>query len=191
MVGPGTGLSPLIALLQHREALQNRKTPLGEANLYFGCRNGNDFLYEEQLQTWLDRGVLTGLEVAFSRLGEQKQYVQNLMEEQPEKIWQILSHPQCHYYVCGDAKMADDVFAVMMAIAKKQGKLTHTEMVQFFERMQQEKRFHADVWGVQLNFKQAIQPVQKNNYSKAELWLNRIKDSVDAYSPESNLHQNP
>lgn len=82
--------------------------------------------------------------------------------------------------------MADDVFAVMMAIAKKQGKLTHTEMVEFFDRMKQEKRFFTDVWGVQLNFKQAIQQLQKDNYSKAELWLNRIKDSVDAYNPESN-----
>ncbi|HBB31497.1 MAG TPA: nitric-oxide synthase [Cyanobacteria bacterium UBA8803] len=186
MVGPGTGVSPLIAFLQHREALQNQGTQLGEASLYFGCRNHNDFLYQEQLQTWRDRGVLTGLNVAFSRLGEEKQYVQNLMEQEPEKLWQILSHPQCHYYVCGDAKMADDVLAVMKAIAKKQGKLTHTEMVQFFDRMKQQKRFFSDVWGVTLNFKQAIQQVQKDNYSKAEIWLNRIKDSVDVYNPESN-----
>jgi sulfite reductase alpha subunit-like flavoprotein/hemoglobin-like flavoprotein len=176
MVGPGTGVSPLIAFLQHREALQNQGTPLGEASLYFGCRNHSDFIYQEQLHTWSDRGVLTELNVAFSRLGEQKQYVQNLMEQEPEKLWQILSHPQCHYYVCGDAKMADDVFAVMMAIAKQEGKLTHTQMVEFFERMKQEKRFFTDVWGVQLNFKQAIKQLQKDNYSKAELWLNRIKN---------------
>lgn len=179
MVGPGTGVSPLIAFLQHREALQNQGITLGEAHLYFGCRNPSDFIYQEQLQVWRDRNVLTGLEVAFSRLGEQKQYVQNLMEQQPEKIWQILSHPQCHYYVCGDAKMADDVFAVMMAIAKQQGKLTHTESVLFFDRMKQEKRFFSDVWGVTLNFKETISQVQKDNYSKAERWLNRIKDSVD------------
>ncbi|MCT7956365.1 nitric oxide synthase oxygenase [Laspinema palackyanum] len=186
MVGPGTGVSPLIAFLQHREALQNQGVPLGEASLYFGCRNHSDFIYQEPLQTWQNQGVLTELNVAFSRLGEQKQYVQNLMEQQPEKIWKILSHPQCHYYVCGDAKMADDVFAVMMNIAKKQGQLTHAEMVEFFDRMKQEKRFFTDVWGVQLHFKQAIEEVQKNNYSKAALWLNRIKDSVDAYKPESN-----
>ncbi|WRH66475.1 MAG: hypothetical protein RSE13_23375 [Planktothrix sp. GU0601_MAG3] len=75
--------------------------------------------------------------------------------------------------------MADDVFAVMMAIAKKQGKLTHTESVLFFDRMKQEKRFFSDVWGVTLNFKETIGQVQKDNYSKAELWLNRIQDSVD------------
>lgn len=81
MVGPGTGVSPLIAFLQHREALLQQGQPLSDACLYFGCRNHNDFLYQEQLQVWLDRGVLSGLEVAFSRLGDQKLYVQNLMQQ--------------------------------------------------------------------------------------------------------------
>lgn len=85
MVGPGTGVSPLIAFLEHREALQNQGITLGEAHLYFGCRNPSDFIYQEQLQVWRDRNVLTGLEVAFSRLGEQKQYVQNLMETATRK----------------------------------------------------------------------------------------------------------
>ncbi|BAY22088.1 hypothetical protein NIES2100_18510 [Calothrix sp. NIES-2100] len=186
MVGPGTGVSPLIAFLQYREALQKQGTTLGEACLYFGCRNNSDFLYGEQLTTWQNQGVLTDLQVAFSRLTEKKLYVQGLMQENAQSLWQFLCHPQSHYYVCGDAKMADDVFEVFMAIAKKQGKLNHIEAVQFFERMKQEKRFHTDVWGVQLNFKQAIQQLQKDNYSKAELWLNRVKESADVYSPESN-----
>ncbi len=186
MVGPGTGVSPLIAFLQHREALLQQGQSLGDACLYFGCRNHNDFIYQEQLQTWQSQGVLSHLEVAFSRLGEQKTYVQNLMQQNPEQVWQFLSHPQCHYYVCGDAKMADNVFETMLAIAQKQGKLDYIEAVQFFERMKQEKRFFSDVWGVTLNFKQAIQELQKDNYSQAEVWLNRTKDAVDPYHPESN-----
>lgn len=78
-------------------------------------------------------------------------YVQNLMQQKPQQLWQMLSHPQCHYYVCGDAKMADNVFE-MMAIAKSEGKLSHPEAVQFFDKMKQEKRFYSDVWGVTLNF---------------------------------------
>ena len=117
-------------------------------------------------------------------MGEPKQYVQNLMEQQPEKVWAMLSHPQCYYYVCGDAKMADDVLTTMKAIAQKQGNLTHDEMVQFFDRMKQEKRLVSDVWGVTLNFKEAIQQVQKANYSKAEVWLERLKDSEKIHSTE-------
>ena len=175
MVGPGTGVSPLIAFLQYREALQQQGTQLGDACLYFGCRNHTDFLYGEQLITWQNQGVLTDLQVAFSRLTDQKVYVQGLMQENSTALWQSLSHPQCHYYVCGDAKMADDVFERFMAIAKTEGNLSHIESVNFFAKMKQEKRFHTDVWGVQLNFKQAIQQMQKDNYSKAEKWLNRVQ----------------
>ena len=189
MVGPGTGVSPLIAFLQHREALLQQGQSLSDACLYFGCRNHDDFLYQEQLQTWRERGVLSGLEVAFSRLGDQKLYVQNLMQQKPQDLWKLLSHPKCHYYVCGDARMADDVFEVMLAIAKTEGGLSHPEAVQFFDKMKQEKRFTSDVWGVQLHFKQAIKQVQKDNYSKAEGWLIRVHQSADEQEPVKELVQ--
>jgi sulfite reductase alpha subunit-like flavoprotein/nitric oxide synthase oxygenase domain/subunit len=108
MVGPGTGVSPLMAFLQYREALLQQGTQLGDACLYFGCRNRHDFLYGEQLVSWHNQGVLSRLEVAFSRLTDKKVYVQDLMQEKAQELWRLLRHPQCHYYVCGDAKMADD-----------------------------------------------------------------------------------
>jgi sulfite reductase alpha subunit-like flavoprotein len=178
MVGPGTGVSPLIAFLQHREALQSQSLQLGEACLYFGCRNHTDFLYADQLNLWQQQGILTDLQVAFSRLTEQKVYVQSLMQENAQSLWQFLSHPQCNYYVCGDAKMAEDVFEVFMAIAKTEGNLSRFEAVEFFDKMKKEKRFHTDVWGVQLNFKQAMQQLQKDNYSKAERWLERANQPI-------------
>lgn len=52
MVGPGTGVSPLIALLQYRQALLEQGQHLSNATLYFGCRNHSDFIYQEQLQSW-------------------------------------------------------------------------------------------------------------------------------------------
>jgi nitric-oxide synthase len=180
MVGPGTGVSPLIAFLQYREALLQQGTQLGDACLYFGCRDRNDFLYGEQLESWQNQGVLSGLEVAFSRLTDKKVYVQGLMQEKAQELWQLLSHPQCHYYVCGDAKMADNVFDVFLAIAKTEGGLSHIEAVNFFDKMKQEKRFTSDVWGVVLNFKQAIKEVQHDNYSKAEKWLERVHQSSDS-----------
>ncbi|MEH1844306.1 MAG: hypothetical protein V7L25_04675 [Nostoc sp.] len=178
MVGPGTGVSPLIAFLQYREALRNQGKQLGEASLYFGCRNHDDFIYREQLESWQNQGILTDVQVAFSRLMNQKVYVQNLMRQQAATLWTLLSHPQCHYYVCGDAKMADDVFEMLMAIAKIEGRLSHIEAVEFFDKMKQEKRFYVDAWGVQLNFKQAIQEVQKDNYSKAEKWLEQVGEEL-------------
>ncbi|MEO1761028.1 MAG: nitric-oxide synthase, partial [Cyanobacteria bacterium J06629_18] len=182
MVGPGTGVSPLVAFLQYRQAFLQRNPnhdefPLSPACLYFGCRNQNDFIYKQQLSDWTNQGVLSNLQVAFSRMTEEKLYVQNLMQEESQQVWSYLSHPKCHYYVCGDAKMADDVFDVLMAIAKNHGGLSHIEAVDFFDKMKKEGRFNTDVWGVTLNFNKAIKQVQKDNYSKAEKWLNQVSEN--------------
>lgn len=80
MVGSGTGVSPLIASSTEKPCCNKNKN-VSDACLYFGYRNYNDFLYQEQLQAWQNQGVLSGLEVAFSRLGNQKLYVQNLMQQ--------------------------------------------------------------------------------------------------------------
>ncbi len=92
-----------------------------------------DFLYADRLTSWQNQGVLTDLQVAFSRLTDKKVYVQGLMQENAQALWRSLSHPRCHYYVCGDAKMTDDVFEVFMAIANTEGNLSHIEAVEFFD----------------------------------------------------------
>lgn len=141
------------------------------------------------MQGWQNQGVLSSLEVAFSRLDDQKVYIQNLMQQKPQDIWKLLSHPKCHYYVCGDAKMADNVFDVLLAIAKTEGRMSHPEAVNFFDKMKQEKRFTSDVWGVVLNYKQAVKQVQHDNYSKAEGWLIRVQQSADTQAPVKALVQ--
>jgi sulfite reductase alpha subunit-like flavoprotein/nitric oxide synthase oxygenase domain/subunit/hemoglobin-like flavoprotein len=189
LVGPGTGLAPLVGFLQHREvqlqALRAGRNPqpidslLSEppaihTRLFFGCHDLNDYLYQNELETWRQTGVLTHLDVAFSRMGDEKIYVQHLIEQQATDLWQVLSQPDCHYYVCGDARMADEVFAVLMNIARRTGGLTHAQAVDFFQRMKQENRFVADVWGVLLNAKQALAEVQNARYTQGERWLAQI-----------------
>ena len=176
MVGPGTGLSPLVGFLQHREvqlkALHEGRfssdhptadvpLQLGHARLYFGCRNLNEFLYQQELESWRDAGVLTHLDVAFSRMGEETLYVQHLIGRQSEDLWEVLSQPDCHYYVCGDAKMAEDVFDVLLSIAKAEGGLSHAEAVLFFETMHRENRFVMDVWGVLANLRKSFSDAPK------------------------------
>ena len=53
MVGPGTGIAPMRALLQERE-FQRAK---GASVLFFGCqRRDTDFLYKEELEGFQQRG---------------------------------------------------------------------------------------------------------------------------------------
>ena len=70
-------------------------------HLYFGCRHrSEDFIYEQELQKFLDEEVLTKLHVAFSRDQEKKVYVQHLMEQNGKEIWETLEQ-KGHFYVCG------------------------------------------------------------------------------------------
>lgn len=75
--------------------------PIGETVLYFGCRRQDeDYIYEDELKKFKDDGALTKLYVAFSRDQAQKVYVQHLLSENGEEIWNILDQGG-HLYVCG------------------------------------------------------------------------------------------
>lgn len=118
MVGPGTGIAPFRAFLEEREARNAR----GRNWLFFGDqKRTNDFLYEDQIIDWQRRGVLSRLDLAFSRDQAEKIYVQQRMRENAAELWQWLEEG-AHFYVCGDAKrMAKDVEDTLLAIAAEHG----------------------------------------------------------------------
>ena len=71
LVGPGTGIAPMRALLQEMEhRASTRGLAVGPAALYFGCKSpASDYLYQSELLGFRERGVLSSLHVAFSRSG--------------------------------------------------------------------------------------------------------------------------
>ena len=74
MIGAGTGVAPYRAFLEEREELGTE----GKSWLFFGDQHFvTDFLYQTEWQKWLKGGVLTRMDVAFSRDTEQKVYVQH------------------------------------------------------------------------------------------------------------------
>ncbi len=195
MIGPGTGLSPFIGFLQHREwqlqplLASNKTASLATTWLYFGCRNQQDFLYRQALETWQATGLLSQLSVAFSRTGPRKIYVQHLIEQHQSDLWAMLQLPDCHVYICGDARMADDVMATFMDMARTTGGLTHADAVEFFRAMEEQNRFQTDVWGVLHHFRQAIAEVQESRYAQGERWLAQVNGSVAQPVPESGTAQ--
>lgn len=86
LIGPGTGVAPLRSFIHHRAATgcDDKRTVL-----FFGCRRSRaDCYFAEEYQDM--RRFLT-VHYAFSReTPERVQYVQNVMREQSEEIWQLL-----------------------------------------------------------------------------------------------------
>ena len=106
MIGPGTGVAPFRGFMQERDAVGAR----GRNWLVFGHRNyTHDFLYQLEWQDLLKRGVLTRLDVAFSRDQPEKRYVQHALWDARRELHAWVQDGAA-IYVCGDANaMAKDV----------------------------------------------------------------------------------
>ena len=143
MVGPGTGVAPFRAFLEERRV----RGAAGKNWLFFGNpHRETDFLYEEEFVSMQKDGILTHLDLAFSRDQEEKIYVQHQMEERGADLWQWLE-AGASFYVCGDAsRMAKDVDACLHRIVEKHGGKTEDEAKNYIKALKKEKRYQRDVY---------------------------------------------
>ena len=143
MVGPGTGIAPFRAFMQEREATE----ATGKNWLLFGDQTFNeDFLYQVEWQTHLKSGLLTKLDLAFSRDQSEKIYVQDRLKENAAEVFKWLQDG-AHFYVCGDAnRMAKDVQTTLIEIISKQGKLSLEDAEEYLTELRQAKRYQRDVY---------------------------------------------
>ncbi len=143
MVGPGTGIAPFRAFLEERGATGAK----GKNWLFFGDqRRATDFLYHDQIISWVEKGHLTRLDTAFSRDQAEKVYVQNRMVSAASELWQWLEEGG-HFYVCGDAtRMAKDVDAALHQVIQTAGGKSADEAAAYIAEMKKNKRYQRDVY---------------------------------------------
>ena len=67
-------------------------------------------------------GVLTKLITAFSRAQKEKVYVQNVMENESDLIWEYVNNKKGSIYVCGGTQMGKDVQQALEGIIAKKSK---------------------------------------------------------------------
>lgn len=143
MVGPGTGVAPFRAFMQEREEIGTT----GKSWMFFGDQHFvTDFLYQTEWQSWLKDGVLTKMDVAFSRDTDQKVYVQHRMLEHSKELYEWLQEG-AYFYVCGDKDhMAKDVQNTLIEIIEKEGNLTRDQAEEYLANLRQEKRYLRDIY---------------------------------------------
>ncbi len=143
MVGPGTGIAPFRAFVEEREISGGS----GKNWLFFGDQHREtDFLYEEEWLDKLERGVLTRLDLAFSRDQAQRIYVQHRMRENAADLYAWLEEG-AYFYVCGDAsRMAKDVHQTLLEILMQEGKLSEDNATAYLKTMEQSGRYQRDVY---------------------------------------------
>ena len=143
MIGPGTGIAPFRSFLAERDS-----TGAGGRNwLFFGDQHFvTDFLYQSELQNWLETGVLSRLEVAFSRDQKEKVYVQHKMVRHAAELFNWLDNG-AHVYICGAKEpMSVDVENTLLAIIQQEGSKSAAEANEYLNGLKEQGRYLKDVY---------------------------------------------
>ena len=143
MVGPGTGIAPFRAFIEERKVTGAS----GKNWLFFGDRSQKtDYLYGDEWGEYKKDGVLSELDLAWSRDQSEKVYVQQKMLERSQELWKWLQDGAV-FYVCGDAsRMAKDVDQALRTIAQEQGSMSEEDTAAWVKALQKERRYLKDVY---------------------------------------------
>ncbi|MCT9845697.1 NADPH-dependent assimilatory sulfite reductase flavoprotein subunit [Leclercia adecarboxylata ATCC 23216 = NBRC 102595] len=143
MIGPGTGIAPFRAFMQQRAA---DEAP-GKNWLFFGNPHfTEDFLYQVEWQRYVKEGVLSRIDLAWSRDQKQKIYVQDKLREQGAELWRWINDG-AHIYVCGDAnRMAKDVEQALLEVIAEFGGMDTESADEFLSELRVERRYQRDVY---------------------------------------------
>jgi sulfite reductase (NADPH) flavoprotein alpha-component len=143
MIGPGTGIAPFRGFLEERQAVGAK----GKNWLFFGDqKSSTDFLYREQIERFQKDGLLTRLDLAWSRDQNEKVYVQQRLLEHAREVWDWLEQGGA-MYVCGDAsRMAKDVDAALHQVIERAGSKTPEQAAEYVKKLKAQKRYQRDVY---------------------------------------------
>lgn len=143
MIGPGTGIAPFRAFMQQRAA----DGATGKNWLFFGNPHfTDDFLYQVEWQRYVKEGVLTNIDLAWSRDQKEKVYVQDKLRQQGAELWRWINDG-AHIYVCGDAnRMAKDVEQALLEVIAEFGAMDTEAADDYLSELRVERRYQRDVY---------------------------------------------
>ena len=143
MIGPGTGIAPFRSFIAERDATG----AAGRNWFFFGEQHFiTDFLYQTEMQNYVGTGVLTRLDLAFSRDQAEKIYVQHRMLEKAADLYHWINEG-AYIFISGKKDpMSKDVENALLQIIEQQGKKTKEEAKEYLERLKKNGRYEKDVY---------------------------------------------
>jgi sulfite reductase (NADPH) flavoprotein alpha-component len=143
MIGPGTGVAPFRAFLAERDSTGAS----GKNWLFFGDQHfATDFLYQTEIQNWIQTDVLTKVNVAFSRDKKEKVYVQHKMQKHGQEFFSWINNG-AHVYVCGAKEpMSIDVENALLQIIKEFGNKNDEQANIYLDELKELGRYVKDVY---------------------------------------------
>jgi len=147
MAGLGTGAAPFRAFLQHLALLSSQGQDIGPVYYYFGSRHqASEYLYGEEIESFILDGIITRAGLAFSRDGAKKVYIQHKMLEDSEALSQMLHDEQGVFYLCGPTWPVPDVYeALLNALVKYRG-FALEQAATYLESLKEEERYVLEVY---------------------------------------------
>ncbi|EAV5159241.1 NADPH-dependent assimilatory sulfite reductase flavoprotein subunit [Salmonella enterica] len=143
MIGSGTGIAPFRAFIQQRAADEAS----GKNWLFFGNPHfTEDFLYQVEWQRYVKEGLLSRIDLAWSRDQKEKIYVQDKLRERGAELWRWINDG-AHIYVCGDAnRMAKDVEQALLEVIVEFGGMDLESADEYLSELRVARRYQRDVY---------------------------------------------
>ena len=144
MIAAGTGIAPFRGFLQERE----HKGAKGKNWLFFGGRHADgDFLYRDEMNYFHQSGLLTKMDLAFSRDQAEKKYVQHALLENCSELFKWIDREGAIIYLCGNKRtMGEDVKKTIKKIIAAEGGFSATQADEYLQRLIKEHRLLSDLY---------------------------------------------
>lgn len=150
LVGLGTGLAPMRALLQDRLKDKQSGLAVGPATLYQACRHReHDFIMQDEMTAFKNAGVLSRHIGAFSHDTPNRfETADLLMSEAPQPVWDIIGQPNAHYYYCGPAafNIPTKLENAIVNACVSAGRVTKENALLLVEKMKAESRWRVEAF---------------------------------------------
>jgi len=154
MAGLGTGAAPFRAFIQHRAWLKSQNIPIGPLIYYFGSRHrSEEYLYGEELEAYIDEGIITHAGFAFSRDQKQKIYIQHKMLEDGKTLATMLGSKDTSdpikrgvFYLCGPTWPVPDVHEALLGALGEYAGFTREAATEYIEELKEDERYVLEVY---------------------------------------------